>query len=117
MHGNAKKTNPDEIIFKPADDVNKSQDTIVKQGLHKLVNLIDDILNVEGAKVSDSSLLKKITSIDDPLKEFRAVTLGKSVFARDFITNYNTLVDNLVKKQMDLNGHYQRLADAKDSEK
>ena len=104
-------------LFLPADENNKSQDQTIKDIIHQYVSWIDDMLNVEGAHISNNSLIGQIQTIDDPLKEFRAATLFYSTFARGYISDYKKAVDNLAKAKDTLVGLDKKLADTKDSEK
>lgn len=109
--------NSEEVIFLPADKNHPSQNDVAKQNIHKVVDLIKNILDAEGANISNESLLSSITSIDDPLKEFRAVALGHSLFAKDFIKDYNINVEALAKDRAALIGMDREIAEAPDSQK
>jgi len=68
------------IIPAPAEKYEDSQDYAIKQAMHKQVKLIEDILEAEGANISDTSFLNKQT-----LKDLRFSSLTRSTTAGRFL--------------------------------
>ena len=72
-----------------------NQNQSVKDAMTETVKLVTDILNSNGGKVDDSSLLNILTNAD---KDFRFLALQKSTFAASFLQDYNTIDTEIVKK-------------------
>lgn len=90
--------------FKPAEDKEHSQNAVIKNLLNQQVDMIDSILSSQGAKLSDKSLIARLTDVKDARKEFKALALGQSKIATKFIEGYNLLLTNLVKHKATLIG-------------
>lgn len=93
---NYEKVN-EEIIWKPGDSIN-NRDTVIKNTLKDQLKLIENILNAEGANLSDDSFLDKQT-----LSDLRFNALYNSVTAGDFIQEFNNLSSEAVKLVKDIN--------------
>jgi hypothetical protein len=59
-----------------------SQNKAMQQQLINVVDYIDGILNANGAKVDDESLLSVLTNAD---KDFRFLALKNSTFAKTYL--------------------------------
>lgn len=70
-----------------------SQNKAMQQQLINVVDYIDGILNANGAKVDDESLLSVLTNAD---KDFRFLALKNSTFAKAYLQDYNSLVTEIV---------------------
>lgn len=78
------------IIWKQSDG-NDNQDFVIKQNIKRLLNLIQNTLDVHGGNLSDQSLLDAQT-----LRDIRYRALHQSVTAGRFIQHYNELITDLV---------------------
>lgn len=78
--------------YKPAEKYEDSQDYIIKQKLIEQVNMIDNILQSEGAKISDDSLLndKLIRS------ELKYYSLLNSNVLGVYTNEFNNLLSDLI---------------------
>lgn len=71
-----------------------NQDLAIKKAFHKQLDLIESILNAEGAAISDSSFLAKHTDI---LKDLRYDALHSSVLAGRYLQEFNKDLSELVR--------------------
>lgn len=86
------------IIPAPAEKYEDSQDYAIKQAMHKQVKLIEDILEAEGANISDTSFLNKQT-----LKDLRFSSLTKSTTAGRFLQEFNNVNSQIISLIQELN--------------
>lgn len=86
------------IIPAPAENYEDSQDYAIKQAMHKQVKLIEDLLQAEGANISDESFLNRQT-----LKDLRFSSLTKSVTAGRFLQEFNNVNSQIINLTQELN--------------
>ena len=72
-----------------------NQNQAVKDAMTEQVKMITDILNANGGKVDDASLLNILTNSD---KDFRFLSLQKSTFAAQYLQHLNDIDTAIVKK-------------------
>lgn len=86
-----------ELMWKPGNELN-NRNTIIRNTLKQQISLIGNILEAEGANLSDQSFLDK-----QVLGDLRFHTLYNSVTAGDFIQEFNNLTSEAVKLTKDIN--------------
>lgn len=87
-----------QILFAPGTETN-NQDLYAKQAIKQQAQIIQDILDANGASLSDKSFLDKQT-----LGDLRFNALHNSTTAGAYLNEFNTLSSKLVKLQSQLNG-------------
>ena len=89
---NAVQNSDGTTSYKPAENYEDSQDYFIKQKLIEQVNMIDNILQSEGAKISDDSLL------NDKLirKELKYHSLLQSNVLGVYTNEFNNLLSDLI---------------------
>ena len=102
--------------FKPVKDKKDSQDAIIKQNMIRQVEMIQQILNAEGASFQDEEVMKKISGSNDPAKDLRFAALRKSHVATKYLESYNQVLSDLVKDRLALNGLKQVNTDSKEKQ-
>ena len=85
-----------QVSFAPGTS-NNNQDLFAKQAIKQQARIIQDILDANGASLSDGSFLNKQT-----LGDLRFNALHKSTTAGAYLNEFNTLSSNLVKLQSQL---------------
>lgn len=85
-----------QILFAPGTETN-NQDLFAKQAIKQQVQLIQNILEANGANLSDESFLDIQT-----LKDLRFNSLYNSTTAGSYINEFNTLSSKLIKLESDL---------------
>ena len=98
--------------FEAAKDYEDSQDFLVKQAFNKQLDMIEELLNAEGAAVSDESFLSKQTEV---LKDLRYDVLHESVLAGRFMQEFNSALSNLVQLKDSMGGLSQGVEDKNNS--
>lgn len=88
--------------YKPLEDNDVSQNDFVKKTITEEIDLIKTILKAEGADLSNTSFLKRLTGVNDVETEFRALNLRNSAVALNYVTAYDNLVKNLVGNKIKL---------------
>lgn len=86
-----------ELMWKPGDKLN-NRNTVIRNTLKQQISLIGNILDAEGANLSDQSFLDK-----QVLGDLRFHALFNSVTAGDFIQEFNNLTSEAVKLTNDIN--------------
>lgn len=92
------------ILYAPGTQ-NNNQDLYAKKALHQQVKIIKDILDANGANLSDDSVLQKQTEL---LGDLRFNALHKSTTAGGFINEFNKLSSDVIK----LTNHIHNLENA-----
>ncbi len=87
------------ILYAPGTQEN-NQDLFAKQALHQQVKIIRDILDANGANLSDDSILQKQTEM---LGDLRFNALHKSTTAGGFINEFNKLSSDVIKLTTQIN--------------
>jgi hypothetical protein len=97
---------PEGDSFRPVENerIDLSQDAATKKIITNEVKMIKDILNSEGANLSNESLLLKLGGIENPRLEFKALALGHTKMGTKYIQEYNALLTQLVKDKRTLIG-------------
>lgn len=91
-------TNEDgELIWQEAKG-NDNQDFAAKNEIRKQVKMINDILNANGASISDDTFLNIQTR-----KDIRYASLTKSVAAAEYLQDYNTVCLDIINYTNELN--------------
>lgn len=90
--------------FKPVKDKKQSQDAIIKQNMVAQVNIIQELLNAEGAALADEDVMRKIVGGGDPAKELRFANLSNSLTATKYLESYNQVLSDLVRDELELSG-------------
>lgn len=86
-----------QLSFKPGT-IDNNQDLQAKRAVLSQINMIQNILNAEGANLSDDSFLDRQT-----LGDLRYNALHKAATAGLFMQEYNTLITDLVKTTDEIN--------------
>ena len=71
----------------------KDQDTAIKQQFNELIDITEKILNTNGAKVDDESLMNTLVGAD---RDFRYLALKNSTFMANYLQEFNTLAVKIV---------------------
>ena len=79
------------IVFLPGTE-NDNQDTYIKQAITQQVKIIQDILNANGATLSDDSFLDIQT-----LNDLRLSALHQSVMADELLNEFNNLSTDIIQ--------------------
>ena len=85
-----------QVLFAPGTETN-NQDLYAKKALREQVNIISNILDANGANLSDDSFLDKQT-----LGDIRFNVLHNSTTAGAYLNEFNTLSSRLVELQSQL---------------
>lgn len=85
-----------QVLFAPGTEAN-NQDLYAKQAIKQQAKLIENILEANGASLSDKSFLDKQT-----LSDLRFNALHRSTTAGAYLNEFNTLSSKLVKLQSQL---------------
>lgn len=94
------------ITFK-AGTSSDNQDLFIKNAIKAQANIIKQILDANGANLSDDSFLDKQT-----LNDLRLAALHKSTMAGDYLNQFNTLSSQVVKLTSDINNLYNSFYDS-----
>ena len=87
-----------QTIAAAASNYEDSQDFALKKSINEQVKFIQDILNSEGANISDASFLNK-----QSLGYLREQSLQKSITSGRYLQEFNSLGSNLVRNIVALN--------------
>ena len=88
------------IVASPYDSTNsadKDQDTAAKEALATQIQLIEDILQAQGARVSDDNILDALT-----LKDLRFGALANTTTATRYLQEFNSISGEIVELSNEL---------------
>jgi hypothetical protein len=88
----------DQVLYEEAKDERDSQDYALKKLVVSQVNLIKHILETEGAKVSQSSLISTLSLNDQKtvLKDLKLVNLSNTSVLGLYLQGYQSLLSDIV---------------------
>lgn len=92
------KDNDNNYIYAPATDGKISQDEFAKQQIRNMVTYIQQILDSEGAKITDEELIDRLTR-----RDLKFSALQNSATAASYIQKFNSLVSDYSKIASDYN--------------
>lgn len=95
-----------QVYFAPGTE-NNNQDLYAKKAIIQQVQLIQSIIDANGASLSDESFLDKQT-----LSDLRFAALHNSVTAGSYLNEFNTLTSNLIKLESQLQTKQQSSLDS-----
>lgn len=88
--------------YQQADANNPSQDQQIKKLLREQVKLVKDILEVNGADLSQDGLIANLTDAQELRKEIRYLNLRESSMLGMYVQDYNNAVQDLVANEIKL---------------